>query len=67
MVVTIFIFLNQARAAGTHAPDFLELLQSAKVCLCVCVCVCVCVCPPLRLLRISGVMWCDIDPIRLVK
>ena len=27
---------------------------------------CVCVSAP-RLLIISGVMWCDIDPIRLVK
>ena len=26
-----------------------------------------CVCPPLTLLINSGVMWCDIDPIQLVK
>ena len=49
------------------------------VCVCLCVCVCVCVCvrvrvrvhacvsPPPRLLITSGVMWCYIDPIRLVK
>ena len=37
------------------------------VCLCVCVFVCVCVCPPPRLSITSGVMWCDIDPIRLVE
>ena len=32
-----------------------------------CVCVCVCACPPPRLLLTSGVMWHDMDPIRLVK
>ena len=37
------------------------------VCVCVCLCVCVCVCPPLRLLITAGVMWCDMDPIQLVK
>ena len=46
MVVTIFIFLNQARAAGMRVPDFLELLQSAKVCLCVCLRMCVCMSAP---------------------
>ena len=33
----------------------------------VCVCVCLCVCPPPRLLITSGVMWRDMDLIRLVK
>ena len=35
------------------------------VCLreCMCVYVCACVCPPLRLVIINGVMWCDMDPI----
>ena len=28
---------------------------------------CLCVCPPPRLSITSGVMWCDIDPIRLVE
>ena len=32
-----------------------------------CVCVCVCVCPLPRQLISSGMMWCDIDLIRLVK
>ena len=32
-----------------------------------CVCVCVCVCLPLRLLITSGVIWRDMDPMRLVK
>ena len=30
----------------------------------VCVFVCLCVCPPLRLLITSGVIWCDMDPVR---
>ena len=30
-------------------------------------CVCLCVCPPPRLLITSGVMWSDMDPVRLVK
>ena len=39
------------------------------LCLCVCVfvCVCMCVCPPPRLLITSGVMWCDMDPIRFLN
>ena len=37
------------------------------VCACVCVCVCVCVYPLPRLLITSSVIWCDMDPIQLVK
>ena len=41
------------------------------VCVCVCVCVCVfvcaCVCLPPRLLMTSGIMWCDMDSIQMVK
>ena len=37
------------------------------VCVCVCLRVCVCVCPPSRLLITSGMIWLDMDPIRLVK
>ena len=45
------------------------------VCMCVyvcvrvrvCLCLCLCVCLLLRLLITSGMMWCDKDPIRLVK
>ena len=33
----------------------------------VCECLYACVCPPPRLLITSGVIWCDIDPIRWVK
>ena len=32
-----------------------------------CVCVCVCVRPPPRALITSGVIWCDIGHVRLVK
>ena len=35
--------------------------------MCVCVCVCVCVCPPPRMLITSGMIWCDIGCVRLVK
>ena len=55
-------------AAGQSAPGFFKLiLCGSSVCVCLCMCVCVCVCPPPMLLIISGVMWRDIDPIRLVK
>ena len=39
------------------------------MCVCVCMCVCLyrCVCLSLRLLITSGMMWHDIDSIRLVK
>ena len=34
---------------------------------CACMCVCVCVCPYLKLLITNGVMWTDMDLIRLAK
>ena len=45
------------------------------MCVCACVCVCECVCVrtcvslsvPQRELITSGVIWCDIDTMRLVK
>ena len=51
---------------GTHGrtPGFLKLLWSACQYACVCVCVCV---PALRPLITSGMIWCDIDRVRLVK
>ena len=51
------------------APGFLKLLwfERQYVCVCVCVSVCVSVRPPLRPLITSGVIWCDIDHVRLVK
>ena len=57
--------LNQARAA--EAAGFLKLFWSACRYARVCVCVYVCVCPPPRPLISSGVIWCDIDRVRLVK
>ena len=48
--------LNQARAGHTW---FLRIVSVRMYALCVC--------PPPRLLITSGVMWCDIDPIRLVE
>ena len=53
-------FLNQARAATW----FLEI---ALVRASVCVCMCVSVCPPPRPLITSGMIWCDIGRVRLVK
>ena len=54
-------------ARSRLAPGFLELLLSMNVCVRVCLHVCVFACLPLRLLITSGMIWCDIDPIRLVK
>ena len=54
-----------------RAPGFLKLLWFARwyACVreCACVCVCVSVCPPLRPLITSGVIWCDIGRVQLVK
>ena len=52
-------YTRRTLAAGRRAPGFLVLLLCANVSMCVCL-------PP-RLLITSGVMWCDIDPIRLVE
>ena len=52
--------LNQARAA--HAW-FLKLLWFARRY----ACMCLSVCPPPRPLITSGVIWCDIGRVRLVK
>ena len=54
-----------ARSRRPRAPGFLKLLWFARRY--VCVCVCVCVCPPPRPLITSGMIWCDIDRVRLVK
>ena len=58
-------FLNQVCASLSHTW-FLNIDPVQIVSMCVCVCLCVCVSAP-RLLITSGVMWCDMDPIRLVK
>ena len=47
--------LNQARA-------WFPKIGSVQI-----VSMCVCVCPPLRLLITSGIIWHDMDSIRLVK
>ena len=59
---SIIFFLNQACAAEIA-------LVRASVCVCVHVCVSVClsVCLPPRPLIISGMIWCNIDRVRLVK
>ena len=43
------------------APGFLKLFLCGRLY------VCLCVCPPPKLLITSGVIWHDMDPIRLVK
>ena len=47
-----------ALACGQHAPDFWELILSAKY---VCVRMCVSVCLPPRLLTTSGMIWTAYD------
>ena len=61
---TIIIVKPGAPAASRRAPGFLKLILCG---LSVCMRVCVCLCPRPRLLITSGVMWRDIDLIRLVK
>ena len=58
-------FLNQVRAGLRPACAWFFEIVSVRTS--VCVCVFVCVCPPSRLLITSGVMWRDMDLIRLVK
>ena len=55
---------------GTRRPHawFLKIDPvRTSVCVFVCVFVCLCVCPRSRLLTTSGVMWRDMDLMRLVK
>ena len=64
-IIAVVIFKPGARRpCGRRAPGFLKLILCG---LSVCVRACVCVCLRPRLLIISGVMWRDIDLIRLVK
>ena len=56
-------FLNQVRTG--HRPVRAWFLKIVPVQMSVCVCVFVC--PPPRLLITSGVIWHDMDSIRLVK
>ena len=56
--------LNQARTGLWPARDwFLEIAFVRDVSMLACMCVCL---PP-RLLITSGVIWCDIEPLWLVK
>ena len=57
------VFKPGARGQRPCAPGLLKLLWSA----CRYGCVCVSVCPPPRPLITSGMIWCDIDHVRLVK
>ena len=61
--------LNQARAGLRPARARFLIIVSVRtfVCVFVCVFVCLCVHPPPKLLITIGVIWHDIDPIRLVK
>ena len=56
----INIFKPGAHGLRPHAPGFLKLLLISLH-------VVMCVCPPTRLLITSGVIWCNLDRVRLVK
>ena len=58
--------LNQARACCIKLI-LCRLSVCVFVCVCVYVCVCVCVCLYLRLLITSGMMWHDMDLLRLIE
>ena len=60
------LFLNQAHAGLWPARIWFLKIDPVRI-ICMCMCVFACVCPPPRLLITSGVMWRDIDSIRLVK
>ena len=59
------ILRNQMHAGRPACTWFLKIDPVRIIGMCVCMCVCVSL-PP-RLLITSGVIWCDMDPIRLVK
>ena len=59
---TTNVFKPGARWPAPVRAWFLEIVSVQTS-----VCVFVCVCPPPRLLITSGVMWRDMDPMRLVK
>ena len=53
-------------SAKAECVWFLEIAL-VRMAVCVCVSVCLSVCPPPRPLITSGVIWCDIDHVQLVK
>ena len=57
--------VKTSRARPKRAPGFLNLLWFVRRY--VCLSVCLSVCPPPRPLITSGVTWCDIGRVRLVK
>ena len=61
----ILLFLNQVHMAFGRTPGFLKLIWLPRQYVCVCVWMSVCL-PP-KVLITSGVIWCDIGCMRLVK
>ena len=53
------------QVCASHRPVSTWFLEVAFVLMSVCVYMCVC--PPPRSLITSGMIWCDIDPVGLIK
>ena len=63
MSLYYYFFKPSAYGRGLGVPAFLKLLWFAHWY----ACVCLSVCPPPRALITSGVIWCNIGHVRLVK
>ena len=65
----MFSISHNFKPSAVHTWLLEIALVHALVCVfvCVCMCVCVSVCPPPRVLITSGVIWCDIGHMQLVK
>ena len=61
--VALFVFIFNCVYCWPRAPGFLKLFWFARQY----VCVSLSVCPPPWALITSGMIWCDIDHMRLVK
>ena len=59
----MLLFLNQVHADCRPVRTWFLKIVPVRMSVCV---FCVCLCPSLRLYITSGVMWHDMDPIRLV-